>query len=1283
MTSRTSSGGSAGASGVGFQNLVFAWASAYQLAEDPLPQRLVQGVVDGVGAQTDWPVDDAAVTTRDGNVVVIQAKVALNLGSARDSALAKAVHQAVEMFLIGTVPVAIAGGRPYDPARDAIVICTDSSAPRTITRDLAIAVRRIASHPPGTALSADLTFKQATAFKICREHTIRSWTALAGDSPSDEDLRRFFKSLHVLTLHLQPDGEHREAALNVLERCLVEPANKLSAWTVLTNEAQQASQTRTWRYRNDVVLALSEARISVRPPERFSQDIRVLTDRSATNLSKMRVEASLPVGAGREIHIPRSVAAVLVTDERRDPTLVVGDAGAGKSAVVHELALNRSAHEDVVLLRASDVAGTNRLQTREPIEQVLLAWPGAPALLVIDGVDALRGSEDRQSLSELVTGLAESRWQVVASARTFDTRNSLPLQRAFAGDPVSSDPAMFNPQLANVRHLLVGNLSEGDLVEQIVPPMPLAELLATASSDLRALLRNPFNLRLAAELSEDITFQERANLMQVRTQVELLHRYWEYRVLGADQYRRTALLRRLVAAMVTSRRLGVPIEEPTVRGEDSAPLDTLLNRGVLAVNDGPVPGLGGTVAFSHNILFDYATAVHLLYSGYDTPTTLVALLDDDPSLPLVARPALDFLTDLLWQARATDDFWPTALALSAPGYDLASMTVASRIVRLAHLPDDFVALGPGPDEGASDGREPDPKQRLTSHLIGAMRVASLLPDPLRMVLPAVVLAENLVALGAASYRNLALAADLIIAMQQRVPADAGDPLETRKAERGAVVASLLEACRSMPERTEPLASVLVRQCEHLIADSPELRQALRAVLDDPATVAQWGGSVLAWLPELVLPVLDHDPQLARRLATEPLIFIETRDENVPLGGSAVLPLRVSRRDNAEMAGHQLVEVFPGVCAKDPMTAALILCDLARHHEDPFSDFLLNDGAAGSDKLAASDNAEPSEGPQQPRLADPETDLQLRDESGDATEPDPVWPVEAHEQTGWLKPGYGLGLSEYEHEDEQKMFAVLARVLTFKPQAAADVVRTFVANLHEGWAWAALMQDPASPSELARALFPAFRTGTLLAHPDTSSYAARLLAAAVHNGTVPHADAEAVVLAAMALIERHALGNFYSDVLVGCLDPDQLTDPALVDRRQGLGDDPPQIPDPHRIGTSFTPYTTVDHVRRQGIDVASEVESAALALQEALQRADDKTQDADADAALDGLTAAFAHATAAFASSEIPTDYRGLLLRAAQRLTAADAVTPTSTTGRLVFKVLTDAWRSDDAGTFLR
>ena len=316
-----------------------------------------------------------------------------------------------------------------------------------------------------------------------------------------------------------------------------------------------------------------------------------------------------------------------------------------------------------------------------------------------------------------------------------------------------------------------------------------------------------------------------------------------------------------------------------------------------------------------------------------------------------------------------------------------------------------------------------------------------------------------------------------------------------------------------------------------------------------------------------------------------------------------------------------------------------------------------------------------------RHADAEAGARPRAEVAGDAEPGPVWPVEAHERTGWLEPGYGLGLSDYEHEDEQKMFTALARVLTSKPQAAADVVRTFVVDLHEGWAWAALMQDPANPAELARALFPAFRTGTLLAHPDTFAYAARLLDAAVQAGTVPHADAEAAVLAAIALVERHALGDFYRDVLVGCLDPDQLADPSLVARPQGLGDDPPQIPEPNRILTTVTPYTTVEHVRRQGIDVPSEAEGAAFALQAALQRVDDKSQ--DASAATDALTDAFTHATAAFGSPETPTDYRELLVRAAQHLATADAVTPTSATGHLVFGVLTDAWRSDDAGTFLR
>ncbi|WP_152191420.1 NACHT domain-containing protein [Georgenia satyanarayanai] len=1245
---------------MGFQNLVYAWAAAYLLAEEPLPLALVEGLAQHVGAQVPFAVDDVAVMTQDGNVLVVQVKVGLKLGRVGDSALARALDQAVEMFLSGTIRAPGPDERRLDPARDAIVLCTDGSAPASVADDLASAVRRVASQPPGTPLGTDLTARQDAAFRVGLDHLKRSWTAKAGIPPSEEDLRLLLKCVHILVLRLRPGEQHREAALSVLHRSLENPARASDAWAVLVGEGQAASQSREWRDRSALALTLAQVGIAVREPRLHSRDINIIKTRSSMNMVAMRTEAQLPVGEG--LHIPRSVSAVLREDRSRDPILIIGDAGAGKSAIAYDLASARSTREDVVLLRASDVAGANRLHTSEPVEQVLRAWPGGPGLLVIDGVDALRGSGDRQSLSAVVEALVGTRWQVVASARTFDTRNSQPLQRAFAGDPISDDPAMFDDRLEGVRHLRVGDLSADDLDQQIVPPMPLAGVLRAASDDLRTLLRNPFNLRLAAELSEHLTRRERDGLLRIRSRVELLHRYWDYRVRGEDQYGREALIRRLVTAMVAERRLEVAIDEPTVRAEDSAALDTLLTHGVLVVVDGPIRGVGGMVTFSHNILFDYATAVHLLYRGDHTPKALVDLLDADPTLPLIARPAFDFLVDMLWESRKTGGFWPTALAVSATEHELASMAVAARIVQLAHLTDDLTGLGPDAGD-PSDLTEPSPKQRLTRHLIGAMRVRAVLSDPSVIVRPAVALAHQLAAAGAGSLRNIAVATDLIITVQLRVPADEGAP-ETLVSDRGAVVASLLDACRSMPARAEHIAAALARQTEFLVGGSFELRQALRRLLDDEAALAQWGGSVLSWLPDSILPTLDVDPPLARRLATEPFTFVETRDEDVSFWGSAVLPMRESRKQQAEMARYRLVEVFPEVSAKDPVTASLVLCDVVQRQEDPLAGFVTDD----------------EDGVQHDLATDAETHKEASSARTRSSGRNVEWPLTAQAVDGWLAHGYGFGLSDYAHEDEQKMFSALAEAITADPQAGADVLRVLVCELHEPWGWAALMQDPAHPAELASVLFPAFKTGTLLAHPDTFTYAAHLLASAVQTNSVNHVDAESAVLAAITLVDRHDLGPSRKELLVGCLDAKQLTAPALVTQRRALGDDLPEVPAPNRAVTTVRPYSVIDHVRGQGVEVRPELEAVARDLEHAMQLLDDRTE--DLTSSLEGLAARFIEASTVFSPPDTPVQFRSVLVRAAERLASAIAVKPSTPTGRLVVEVLLDAWRSDDAGSFL-
>jgi hypothetical protein len=996
--SDASAGGAGGAAGVGFQNQVFAWASASVIAEEPLLQPFVVGTVVQVGAQTGSEVDDVVALTDSGNGVFLQAKIKLASSTHADSPLSKGLKQAVRLYLVGTVPDPGSPGRRFDPTRDAMVLCTDHAAPSTIRVDLAAAISRVASQPSGTVLGAELTKKQDRALSVALDHIRRLWSAeTLGGAPSDEEIRTFLKGVHILTLDLDDGRNDQQAAISVLHRGIAEPRQGLVSWRALVRAGQVSSEKREWRDRAALALALSYDGVVVAVPARYAPDVAVIRGRSAANLASLQTEARLPITPDG-LFITRSVAKTLRDLQSREPTLVVGDAGCGKSAVLQDLATSRHGVEEVVVLLAADVAGANKLQTAAPLQEVLRAWPGPPGLVVIDGLDALRGSEDRESLSKTVSAMAGTRWQVVASARSFDTRNSQPVRKAFAGTPISAESTEVDPRLPDVRHLLVGDLSDADLDREIAAPMPLAIVLAEASRDLRQLLRNPFNLRLAAELAESLTSRQHDELLEVTSRVELLGRYWDWRIRNEFSYARDALLRRLVLRMVADGRLQVALQEPTVLAPDSAALETLLSHGVLSAHDGPIPGLGRALAFSHNILFDYAAAIYVLHHPLD-PEGLVTTLDADPSLPLVARPSFDLLVEMLWQAGPSGDFWSTVLAVAKSEHVLASLAMASRIINLAAQGSDLLELAA--TDIAPTGAL-SPRQQLTRQIVSASRAVAVLPDLTRAVAPLAHLARALADNAIDSYTDGALATDLVLALQARVPIEKGG-LSDGDRERAETVAVVLDACRTDPAAREAIAGALARQLENVIAKSSEVRDAVRRVLDDAKALAQWGGTVTSWFPDAALATLEVDPELACRLAVVSMTFKEVREESVELGSSQILRLNEPRKQQAQFAAYQLTEIFPQICATDVVTATAIVSGI----------------------VAADDSTE-----------------SIVPENNQAR-----WPMAGYGATGSLNPSYGFGLSKYSHEDEQALLKALAdALLEALPNQQEKVVMQLIADV---------------------------------------------------------------------------------------------------------------------------------------------------------------------------------------------------------------------------------------------
>jgi hypothetical protein len=1223
--SAASAGGAAGAGGVGLQNRVFAWAAAAMVAEQPMARDLVAGVVVRVGAQTGFELDDVAVQTDADNFALFQVKAGLKLGKTNTSPLAKALGQAVEQYLNGRLPVDGGTERAFDSKRDALVLCTDGTAPATIREHLVKSVAKTSTQPPGTPLLDKLTKAQRTVLETVLDHVRRLWVASGHTAPDDEQLRAFLRALRVITIDAN-DGERDHAvSVGILNAALPAKGDSDRAWPVLVAEGQAASVAQNWRDRAGVGVALARQYVYLSPPTRHAGDIAKLRELSEANIQTLKSEATLPVPGG--LYVNRSVSARLIDAAGDENVLVVGEAGAGKSAVGQEFAVQRSGSHEVIVLRAADVAGVNRVQLNAPLTVVLRAWTGRPGVILIDGVDALRGAEDRAFLGRAVADLRGSRWQIVATVRTFDVRHNQDLQQAFAGPPLSDDPAQVDRRLAGVRHLLVGDFTDAELDAAVTASLELAALLAEASAELKVLLRNPFNLRLASRLAQLPGGREHTTLLAVRSRVDLLEAYWRWRVHNQDRTARDALLARLCRNMVSNRSLRTVEAEPTVAAADSAAVEAMLSEGVLSGDDGLFAAGPRVLSFSHNILFDYAAALYLLYDPLDQ-LRLLDTLDADPSLPLVARPSFELLADLLWKHRDAGAFWPLCLALTGSRHVLASLAFAARLLQLIRATDDVVPLAPEP--GRTD--RPTgllPEQELVRQLTGALRAPAVLADPAAAVVPLAALARRLAANAVASYADAALAADLLQILQSRAPLR---PDEPGADERGQAIADLLDGCRTDPRRMERLAEAAARQLPHVLGVGAAARGAVGRLLDDNAALREWGGTVLIWLADAVIPTVSEDPELARRLAVTILTFREARDEQVSLIPSAVLPMSMSRRQNAEHAVYRLGQAFDRLCVADLRVAAEIFCYTA------------------------------------------EDDTPSSPASGN-------WPISTPAATGWLS--YGRDFATIAHDAGESMATALtAALVDADPVEVQQVVGVLVERLRSTEAWAALMST-GDPVRLSLVLLPVLDSGALLAHPETHSAAATLLAAVAGHQPALAGRLESAVLQAHVLIDRNRGSQRTKDVLIGCLRPETITSAAFKARLDELGPaGPPQITPRMRPTAEFGSWSTVDRLADLGIELEASVAAAARMLDDTLTAATNggaRRPEAERE-----LHDRFTDADAAFSACQnLPAELELLLLRAADLLAGHPAVSPGSSLGKRVLALLTTAAASSDAGGFLQ
>jgi hypothetical protein len=408
-----------------------------------------------------------------------------------------------------------------------------------------------------------------------------AWRKIHGKPAKAADIEKLLPFIAVLRLDV--GGPDRITAVEVLAHVTERQTHAASAFHVLEGACQTLMVGRLGTNAGLLRASLAHAGISLKAAPSFQDDVATLKKYSDTIASALKDFEVIEVD-GKAVSVTRESSAAVCDAAKADSLLIIGDPGAGKSAVVNAAAaMLKAAKFDVIQLAVDrlQVDTSDGLRSAvgltHPLLTVLENWPGInPAFLFIDALDATRGGSGeavfRNLISE-VTALPAKRWRVVASIRSFDLRLGEQFRELFEGAP--ADITFSDPAFSNVRHISVPRWSPTELATLLKKAPSLATAIDTGGDKLRDLALIPFNTRLLAELISSGISADAFGM--VGSQIELLSLYWRKRVVGIGSGAEVCL-RAVVAEMVKGRTLQSP--KITAAAANANALDRLMEGNV-------------------------------------------------------------------------------------------------------------------------------------------------------------------------------------------------------------------------------------------------------------------------------------------------------------------------------------------------------------------------------------------------------------------------------------------------------------------------------------------------------------------------------------------------------------------------------------------------------------------------------------------------------------------------------------------------------------------------------
>jgi hypothetical protein len=899
-------GGYATQRGINYQNRVAAYCAVCCLCERvPFPG-IPTSPLKSVRCETGEPLADILLTFEDESLVFVEVKRALEFGPARMKPLVSHLIEQYLASLQGTSGGKFPWRRRLDAGRDRLLLVTSSDAPTRLTHHLSACLSRINPESRVEDLAAiPQNEAEKEAFQTFLVVLNDAWKALLGEQVQNGQVVELLSLFKIAVLDVDAGEVGEQNAEHFLKQTVLATTDDaVKCWATLTQIMGRASESRMFVSREELRRELRSANFALVSTPSYANDINALRKYTQLTLASLDNLAKLVIDQ-REIRIERPVTKYLRQEAEKQSLVVIGDPGAGKSGVLHELASHlQRENQDVVFLAADrlDDSLRSELGLRYELAEVLENWSGnGTGWLFIDALDAARGSGALQVLRDLISRVATtpgSRWRVVASIRVFDLRYSQDLQRIFRHEFGVPRLKQFQDDSFSVRHVKVPRFSSEELAEIRAQSPELESVFNTATRSLLELLDIPFNLRLVSDMLSEK--EERTDFGGIDTQVGLLEKYWLSRVIrsGAQGNVREAVLTEIVTALVGERKLTVA-KTHILSTTKEPQFSSLCSDNVIVEQIANLHGRN-IIGFSHHLLFDYAVSRLVLASDFEG---FLQTISRERDLSLFLRPSIDLFFKEAW-LRHRETFWTDLLLFSAD----QNVPAIAKIIGPAVIPEVAISeddLAPLINSlNSIDAKEKAISEQWVVHVVGAV-LAGVTTSGLELwskFCLRVTQTTN------PSLRLAAVCQSLIDHILERTQDGTTNSRDGKRALNKAAI-YLLNRFASGEVREGWVVGRCISNVMDLFAIDPAASgEALRRLIS-PDDVHQHGAQQGHWIARKLPLLFDPDPRLAADIFIAFFGYNERSEEKTSMGGSRILAMTSTRRQDYQQAHWQLAQHF--------------------------------------------------------------------------------------------------------------------------------------------------------------------------------------------------------------------------------------------------------------------------------------------------------------------------------------------------------------------------------------